>query len=299
MDNKLQALNCGSNTNTTAALYKAYQDIKTVNQKLAQNVIVLFTDGVPNAVNATFPVRNQVDTRMSASQQSCTTANGFSSSDVSAGCTGTCIDTAGTTLCTSTVHGSTACPVAGNSSLGCTAGALTAGGSSPGGMPVCTTTAGQTIKIAISQSANFSVNGGSRGAAVMFSTDSTPSAPSGCTGPSGNTTIFTSQTIAYIPNSDYFGNSFVSIETGPSTTATSPWFQWIYGDTNSTADHVNYTCAPSGVTITSGNSSCKNLGDFGPITPHSAPAQTTTRSPAAPIAATFGRTCRTASASPA
>jgi hypothetical protein len=129
-------------------------------------------------------------------------------------------------------------------------------------MPVCTTTAGQTINIAISQSANFSVTGGSRGADKMFTTDTMPGAPSGCTGPSGNATIFTSQTIAYIPNSDYFGNSFVNIKTGSASTATSPWFQWIYGDTNSTSDHVNYTCAPAGVTITSGNTRCKNMGDL-------------------------------------
>jgi hypothetical protein len=33
---------------------------------------------------------------------------------------------------------------------------------------------------------------------------------------------------------------------------TSPWFQWIY--------QVNQQCAPAGTAITSGNSSCKNLG---------------------------------------
>ena len=262
IDSKLKNLNCGSNTNTTAALYKAYQDIKTVNQKLAQNVVLLFTDGVPNAVNATFNVRTQVDSRMAASQQACTTANGFTSTDVSNSCANTCIDTAGTTLCTSTVHGSTACPVAGSPSLGCTAGLLTAGGSSPGGLPVCTTTAG-TISVAISQTAGFSIFGGSRGVDKMFSTDTMPGAPSGCTGPTGNAQVFTSQTIASIPNSDFFGNSFINVKTGASSTATSPWFQWIYGDTNNSPnDEVNWTCAPTSVTITSGNTRCKNLGDY-------------------------------------
>ncbi len=85
MDNSLENIQCGSNTNTTAALYQAYQDIKAVNEKLAQNVIVLFTDGVPNAVNATFPVRTKVDSRLAAPQQACTTANGFTTSDVSGG----------------------------------------------------------------------------------------------------------------------------------------------------------------------------------------------------------------------
>lgn len=251
--NAISQINCGSNTNTTAALYRAYQDIQTVNQKLAQNVIVLFTDGVPNAVNASFPVRTHVDSRMSPSQQGCVTGNGITAADVSNGCTGTCVDTASNVLCTSTVHGSVACP----GSTGCKSGNQSAGGSAPGGLPVCTTTTG-TVNAAIAQWANFSVSGGQRGAAKMLSSDSNPSSPSGC--PDYTTYAFSSQTIAYIPNTDYFGNSTTTIQTGPSTTVTSPWFQWIYGDTNSTADHVDYQCAPTGTQITSGNSSCKNLG---------------------------------------
>jgi len=60
-------IQCGNNTNTTAALNLAYNQIKSVNLPLANNVIVLFTDGVPNAVNASFPVRTQVDTRVATS----------------------------------------------------------------------------------------------------------------------------------------------------------------------------------------------------------------------------------------
>jgi len=56
-------IQCGSNTNTTAGLQIAYNQIQAVNLPLANNVIVLFTDGVPNAVNAHFPVRSQKDTR--------------------------------------------------------------------------------------------------------------------------------------------------------------------------------------------------------------------------------------------
>jgi len=258
--NSLKSIQCGSNTNTTAALYQAYQDIKTVNQKLAQNVIVLFTDGVPNALNASFTVRTQVDSRMSP-LDGCSTSNGFSSSTVSGGCSGTCFDTSGTTLCTGslTVKGSgsnkapTLCP----SGTGCVSSSGT------GGLPVCTTTAA-TVNAAIAQWANFSVSGGSRGADKMFSTDSDPSSPSGC--PAYSDSAFTSQTIAYIPNTDYFGNATNNIWTsytfpgGSTTSVASPWFQWIYGDTNSTSDHVDYECAPSGTQITSGNSLCKNLG---------------------------------------
>jgi Flp pilus assembly protein TadG len=223
---------CGSNTNTTAGLYRAYQDIVAVGEPLALNVIVLFTDGVPNGVDATFPVRTQVDARMSAAQ----------------GGGGGCQDTGGTTLCNaSSVSNSVHCPGA----TGCAA-------SSPSyGMAVCTTTAG-TIKAAISQWAGFATAGGTRGAANIISTDSTPSAPAGCTGftPNNDATVFTSQTIAYIPNSDFFGNSMINIQTGNSAspTATSPWFQWLY--------QVNSQTAPSSVSITSGNSATKNLGDY-------------------------------------
>jgi hypothetical protein len=55
--------NCGGNTNTTPALQLAWQAIQNVNLPLALNSIVLFTDGVPNRVNGNFPLRTQKDTR--------------------------------------------------------------------------------------------------------------------------------------------------------------------------------------------------------------------------------------------
>ncbi len=258
--NSFKTIQCGSNTNTTAALYQAYQDIKTVNEKLAQNVIVLFTDGVPNALNANFPVRTQVDTRMGPAQ-GCATTNGFMQTVVNGGCSNTCFDTGGAVQCAwgMTVYGSGSlkAPVQCPGSTGC------ASSSGTGGLPVCTTTAG-TVKAAIAQWANFGVNGGQRGAAQIFSTDSAPTVPSGC--PDASQYSFSSQTVAYIPNADFFGNPTNNLWTsydfssGATTSVASPWFQWIYGDTNSTSDHVDYECAPSGTQITSGNSSCKNLG---------------------------------------
>jgi Flp pilus assembly protein TadG len=194
---KIANIQCGSNTNTTAALYKAYQDIKAANQVLAQNVIVLFTDGVPNAVNATFPVRNQVDSRLGT----CSTGTG-------------CGTSGSQTLFTN--------------------------------MPVCTATAGLTVTGVITQTQNFDVNSGSRaGPFQIISGDSTPtSVPAGC--PTSGTS-FTSQTVAYIPDSDYFGNSmhaFWDSQAGG----------WLY--------QVNSHTAPSGTPITSGNSATKNLGDW-------------------------------------
>ncbi len=155
MANSISYIQCGSNTNTTAGLYKAYQDIKAVNQKLAQNVIVLFTDGVPNGVNAVFPVRTKVDSRMSPAQQS-GARSGIAG--MRRHRSGTCGDATGKTLCTGGVAGAVACPGA----SGCVAGTASAGGSGTGGMGVCTTTAG-TVTGVITQTANFSVWGGQRG----------------------------------------------------------------------------------------------------------------------------------------
>jgi Flp pilus assembly protein TadG len=249
MANSISDIQCGSNTNTDAALYRAYQDIKTVNQKLAQNVIVLFTDGVPNAVNATFPVRTKVDSRLSPAQGAASPG---------------CGDTGGTTLCTNGVAGAVVCGGA-HPASGCVAGTASAGGSGTGGMGVCTTTTG-TVAGVIEQWANFAINGGNRnGIDPMFSTDATPTIPSGCSGG----IQATSQTIAYIPNSDYFGNSFINITNSSGSTVASPWFQWIYGDTNSSSDYVNYSCAPAGTPITSGNSNCKNLGSSWTVSPYS------------------------------
>jgi hypothetical protein len=241
-------LQCNDNTNTTAALYQAWQDIRTKNQKLAQNVIVLFTDGVPNSVNAAFPVRTHVDSRYGPSQQACTTGNGFTQTEVNNSCSNTCIDGSGTVLCTNGVAGDVVCP----GGTGCVAGTAANGGSGTGGMMVCTTTAG-TVTGVITQTSGFATAGGSRGGLYpMFSTDATPTVPSACAG-SSNGNALTSQTIAYIPNSDYFGNSTVNLINSSASSVASYWFQWLY--------QVNQQCAPNGTPITTGNSSCKNLGD--------------------------------------
>jgi Flp pilus assembly protein TadG len=247
MANSISYIQCGSNTNTTAGLYKAYQDIKAVNQKLAQNVIVLFTDGVPNGVNAVFPVRTKVDSRMSPAQGAASPG---------------CGDATGKTLCTSGVAGAVACPGA----SGCVAGTASAGGSGTGGMGVCTSTAG-TVTGVITQTNSFSVWGGSRGGLFpIYSTSATPTVPAGCSSASGQ--LVSSQTIAYIPNSDYFGNSTIALTSSTGSSVTSPWFQWIYGDTINPSDEVNYSCAPAGTPITSGNTACKNLGSSWTVSPY-------------------------------
>ncbi len=59
----INAITCGSNTNTISALEEAYQQIKKVGKPLALNTIVLFTDGSPNGITANFPARAAVDSR--------------------------------------------------------------------------------------------------------------------------------------------------------------------------------------------------------------------------------------------
>jgi Mg-chelatase subunit ChlD len=56
-------LQCAGNTSSAMALWQAYQQIQVVNQPGRLNVIVFFTDGRPNGITATFPVKTNADTR--------------------------------------------------------------------------------------------------------------------------------------------------------------------------------------------------------------------------------------------
>jgi len=59
----LRNLNCGGWTNTAPSINLSYNQILNVGLKLAMNEILLFTDGMPNQVTGTFPLRTQRDTR--------------------------------------------------------------------------------------------------------------------------------------------------------------------------------------------------------------------------------------------
>jgi len=63
VDADIAAITCGSNTNTISALELAYEQIKKAGLPLALNSIILFTDGSPNGITANFPVRAVVDSR--------------------------------------------------------------------------------------------------------------------------------------------------------------------------------------------------------------------------------------------
>lgn len=69
----INAISCTGGTNSADAYYTAYQQLVTINQPLALNLIVFFTDGVPTAFTARFPVKLYSDTRYGASGLSCGT----------------------------------------------------------------------------------------------------------------------------------------------------------------------------------------------------------------------------------
>ncbi len=58
---------CGGSTGSAAALWMAYQQLQAINEPGALNLIVFFTDGVPNGVSAVFPVKTLPDTRYTVS----------------------------------------------------------------------------------------------------------------------------------------------------------------------------------------------------------------------------------------
>lgn len=197
LKNKISQITCGNNTNTTAALEAAYQEIQRIDQKLALNVIVLFTDGAPNGVNASFPLRTAVDTRLGPADSASVPADHPDRAD--------CIDGSGKKECT-------------NMPVACPSGTVTG---------------------VIAQQANYSLASGGRGGLFRsFPGDSLPSFASGC--PNSGTKL-TSQTLAYIPNTDRFGNS-----------TRGPKDNWAF--------QINQQCAPANIPITTGNSRCKNIG---------------------------------------
>ena len=52
----LNSLTCSGDTNTAQGLWQAYSQLVGLNQPNALNVILLFTDGYPTAVTATYPI---------------------------------------------------------------------------------------------------------------------------------------------------------------------------------------------------------------------------------------------------
>jgi Flp pilus assembly protein TadG len=82
LDSVIGEVQCGGNTGSAAALWKAYQQLQAINEPGALNLIVFFTDGVPNGVSANFNVKTQPDQRYGVSNSS--TLTGFPASSCKA-----------------------------------------------------------------------------------------------------------------------------------------------------------------------------------------------------------------------
>ncbi len=59
----INAITCSGWTNTSQALWEGYQQLVTLNEPGALNVILFFTDGRPTALAADYPVKTLEDTR--------------------------------------------------------------------------------------------------------------------------------------------------------------------------------------------------------------------------------------------
>lgn len=222
LDAALANVTCNNNTNTTSGLEMAYQQVVAQNLRLAENTIILFTDGSPNGISANFPVRTQVDTRWGPAA------------------------------------GSPTPPAQSGSTYGqansCASGANGGNNGICVNMPVLCT-GGATVRGTIAQqSGQNSYGGGTGGMFLPMDSDSAIVYPPGCSGATGS---LTRQMIAYIPNTDVYGNSTHGVvATGPGPTVSNSGPSngrltrdlWLY--------QVNSLCSPDPTIVPN----CKNVG---------------------------------------
>jgi Flp pilus assembly protein TadG len=250
VSNDIANITCGSNTNTTSALELAYEQIQQAAVPLALNTIVLFTDGSPNGITATFPARAVSDTRYGpavpnpASPASCantgaTDANGdnentlcvmvpiCTSSSTAYGASGTIYGTISQGSGQDSYGGNTF--GFGSPTSGVLAGYLPSGANAPDSMNLSTSTCSWS-------------NTAPPAATAPLSASNNP----------GNATE--RQFVAYIPDTDAYGNSLH----GVAATGTSP-----YGSVSGgmeTRDfwlfQTNPECSPDPTVVPN----CKNTG---------------------------------------
>jgi len=202
-------ITCQNNTNTISALDMAYQQIKASNLPLALNTILLFTDGAPNGINAQFRARAPSSNESRWGPASTTPSQSGSTFGITNSCAFTSnIDP---------VSGTNADAICINMPVVCTSSSAVMtgnlaqwgnqnyfGGYSNGLMPPTNAAGARTIS--------------------GYST-STVSYPSSCGSylsyaslPAG--TEYIRQYIAYIPNTDIYGNDLVN---GVLATGSSPY----------------------------------------------------------------------------
>jgi Flp pilus assembly protein TadG len=63
LDEIIQNIDCSGGTGTAQALWRGYQLLQAINEPGALNLIVFFTDGLPNGITAEFPIKTRTDTR--------------------------------------------------------------------------------------------------------------------------------------------------------------------------------------------------------------------------------------------
>ena len=73
MPGQLATLSCAGGTSTPVAYWKAYELIQAINEPGALNLIVLFTDGWPNGIAADLPYRRVTDSRYGGVRRDTTT----------------------------------------------------------------------------------------------------------------------------------------------------------------------------------------------------------------------------------
>ncbi len=236
--NDISNINCQSNTNTISALNLAYQQITATGLPLALNSIVLFTDGSPNGITANFPARTVVDSRFGPSLNSPdgSQPNGpapptqhGSSNPPAPGITNSCNNNVGT----QDFNGQWSNAICVN-------------------MPVVCTSAGATFQGTLAQWGDQNSYGaGTYGLAPPVD-GANVTIPGTCnyTGALAGTNI--RQFIAYIPDSDIYGNSLhgvVATGTGPTVSGGMVTRDnWIF--------QVNSLCSPD----PNVSPNCKNTG---------------------------------------
>ena len=236
---------CGSNTNTITALNQAYQWIKSVGEPLALNTIVLFTDGSPNGITANFQTRTQLDSRWGFALNE-PDGNGFQ---------GTLWTNATAPTGTSTPPGiANSCDPQGSNNAICI------------NMPTVCTNAADTIFGSISQTSGQNSYGGQTYGMQAPLDGVSISIPASCqaTSPKKGSpgTLLTGlpsadymrQYVAYIPDTDYYGNNLHGVTaTGSGPTVANGLVtrdNWLF--------QVNNECSPD-PTVTP---NCKNVGDL-------------------------------------
>lgn len=63
LEQVISQITCSGGTGMAQALWQAYQQLVAINEPGALNLIVLFTDGLPNGITASFPIKTKTDTR--------------------------------------------------------------------------------------------------------------------------------------------------------------------------------------------------------------------------------------------